>query len=163
MSKRLKELVEKIKYLSEYKTVEAVAGSIGYTRAHLTKEMKDEKESDLEKLLMEKHKDILQKESNITNRQDPPPQDKAVIALVESNKDVSEGIKFISKTNYELTLLLKQTVGASTKNLQEREPTFLEAYHTLLVAGVKEGRWESTELGQDILDSVLRETLRKRS
>jgi hypothetical protein len=92
-----------------------------------------------------------------------PGQDKAVLALVESNKDVSEGIKYISKTNYELTLLLKQSVGVVTRNQPGRGLTFAEAYHNLLVAGVQEGRWSSEDEGQDILDNVFDEISKKHS
>jgi hypothetical protein len=45
-------------------TIEEVAKSIGYSRVHLTKEMKKEASPDMERILIDKYKAILQNDSN---------------------------------------------------------------------------------------------------
>ena len=59
MSKNLKEIVKKIQFLKDW-TVEEVAQSIGYSRVHLSKEMKRGENDLLRNLLLETHKEILQ-------------------------------------------------------------------------------------------------------
>jgi hypothetical protein len=63
-SKSLKEIVKELQFLKKW-TVEQVAESIGYSRVHLTKEMAKTGENDhLKKLLLDKHKDILNKKAS---------------------------------------------------------------------------------------------------
>jgi hypothetical protein len=59
LSKNLKEIVKKIQFTRDL-TVEDVAHSIGYSRVHLTKEMKKE-DSPLIEILLAKYKDIDEK------------------------------------------------------------------------------------------------------
>lgn len=62
MSKKLTEIVKKLQFLKDW-TIEDVAKSIGYSRVHLTKEMKKSESSNLEELLLVKHHGILQNDS----------------------------------------------------------------------------------------------------
>lgn len=59
MSKTLEDYVKELQFKKKW-TVEQVAKSIGYSRVHLTKEMKKGDNADLKRLLLDKHSDTLQ-------------------------------------------------------------------------------------------------------
>jgi transcriptional regulator with XRE-family HTH domain len=65
LAKSLKDIVKEIQFRKNW-TVEQVAGSIGYSRVHLTKEMSKGNNPSLIKLLFEKHNAALQNVSRET-------------------------------------------------------------------------------------------------
>lgn len=75
--------------------------------------------------------------------------------LVDSNHALAVANRTLSMTNYELAIMLKKSAGDGSGTQHSREPTFLQAYHSLLKAGVAEGRWKSEDEGQSTLDNVI--------
>ena len=86
MSNKLREYVKKIQFDKDW-TIEEVAKSIGYSRVHLTKEMKKESSPDIERILFEKHRSILQSDSGVNHN------DTKYVFNAETNRLISDLIE----------------------------------------------------------------------
>lgn len=101
MSTKLRELVDKIKYLRNWTTAQ-VAESVNYTRVHLQNEMK-KGNAEIEKLLKERHSDILQ---NVKPEiQLEVDESKILSNIVEQVAAIKATIKVITPTIIKLEAL----------------------------------------------------------
>lgn len=163
MSNGLKELVTEIKFKGKYPSIEAVAQTIGYSRVHLNNEMAKPEKSDLEDLLRARHKDILQSVSNSIQNVNESYTEKSVYELSVANKDACHANAILAESQRELIDILKSKIPLNSGDQirsQPKVPTWEAALHLLILAGVKEGKWDTEDLGQDILDNALGEILK---
>lgn len=83
MSKKLRRIVKKIQYDNDW-TIEEVAQSVGYSRVHLTREMKKEDSLEMEKVLENKFGVMVQ---NVSSQNKPMD---IIANLTESNRMLAE-------------------------------------------------------------------------
>lgn len=89
MSKELKEIVKKLQFEKDW-TIEQVAESVGYSRVHLQREIKKSTKSELEAILISKHKDVLQ---NVTEK--ALPANGYTITLEDYIREIKAHNKFL--------------------------------------------------------------------
>lgn len=123
MSKNLREIVREIQFKKDW-TIEQVAESIGYTRVHLTKEMKKDASPLIADLLIEKYKDILQNVSrgngdswNLNGKEKNQP-DFARKLVARLEKDIEklevENAELKAQVNSSLQQVLENQLAAAS-------------------------------------------------
>ena len=171
----LRELVEEIQFKKRW-TIEKVAASIGYSRVHLSKEMK-RPTSPLLKLLREKHNDILQNVSSNTEVNEPGMQyeikdrenAQTVYKLVESNRliaesnaKMAESNKILAKTNENLTEMVKRsTAGEIQETFGAFAAKMFALQEFLLEQSVKPKRYQSVAEADAVLSIKTNEYLKR--
>lgn len=109
----MEEIVRRIKYVKAL-TTEQVADSIGYSRVYLTRVMKNEGSSDLEKILTEKYKDVFQNVTlTVTQPQADADYKKLHVKYVQSLEDIVSLQKQIAVLEKQLIAALSSAAAQS--------------------------------------------------
>lgn len=112
---KLKDLVKEIQFRKDL-TIEQIAESIGYSRVHLTKEIKKGGNKTLEDLLLKKYNEILQNVANETENQVSEPE-----AKYFTKTDLIEVIKAIKGTDdIHIIELIKKCIEDSSEKIAEK-------------------------------------------
>ena len=113
MSKRLRQIVKKLQF--EYNwTVEKVAQSVGYSRVHLTREMKKDDSTEIEKVFEVKYGDMIQ---NVSQQELVTPL-LIINKLTDQNRTLIDNNKTLTDNNKALVDLHKEFIEKIFSSLE---------------------------------------------
>lgn len=150
---KLREIVKEIQYKKKM-TVEQVAESIGYSRVHLTKEMKKGENGPLLKLLLDKHGDILQNVSREEMKEQPHPE--SPLSNITIDRFIESHLKLIAATEEQAKAL---RIRAEAEKITAQNHSNLIKNNTDMVDMVKPIAHVPSESwkGEPAIERVVRE------